>query len=171
MLGCLLHDSGIEEQEGTYKGLGLLPCMTVFDSYEKVTTQVMRTSSGFGPILSRMNTISGYEIHMGITYPINQISLETDTDVSSLSDSCTDAFHPAFEGEGAVSDSGLIIGTYLHGLFTNQNAVNALISYLCEVKGYLYTEPELSSPDPYDHLADHLESHLDMKEILRHFEY
>ena len=158
MLGCILHDSGVEEQEGAYKGLGLLPCITVFDSYEKVTTQVTRTSSGFGPIFSRIDTVSGYEIHMGKTFPAE--SLE-----------CANDFHSAFEDEGAISNSGLIIGTYLHGLFTNQNAVNALVSYLCEKKGYSYTEPEQTLVDPFDHLADHLERYLDIKEILRHFEY
>ena len=168
MLGCVLLDSGIEEKEGTYKGLGLLPCMTIFDSYEKVTTQVTRVSSGFGPILSRIDTVLGYEIHMGITTPLSLASLSLDSDADA---SCVDEFHPAFEDEGTVSDSGLIIGTYLHGLFTNQNAVNALISYLCEMKGYSYTKPALSSPDPYDKLADHLEQHLDIGEILQHFEY
>jgi len=158
ILGCMLHDSGVEEQEGTYKGLGLLPCVTVFDSYEKVTTQVTRTSSGFGPIFSRIDTVSGYEIHMGKTLPAE--SLE-----------CANDFHSAFEHEGAISDSGLVIGTYLHGLFTNQNAVNALVSYLCEKRGYSYTEPEQSLTDPFDHLADHLERYLDVKEILRHFKY
>jgi len=158
MLGCMLHDSGVEEQEGTYKGLGLLPCITSFDSYEKVTIQVKRTSSGFGPIFSRIDTVSGYEIHAGKTHQAE--SLEG-----------TNGFHSAFEDEGAISDSGLIIGTYLHGLFTNQNAVNALVSYLCEEKGYSYTEPEESLADPFDDLADHLERHLNIEEILRHFEY
>jgi adenosylcobyric acid synthase len=84
---------------------------------------------------------------------------------------CAHDFHSAFEHEGAISDSGLVIGTYLHGFFTNQNAVNALVSYLCEKKGYSYTEPEQTLVDPFDHLADHLERYLDVKEILRHFEY
>ena len=161
MLGCVLHDSGVEEQEGVYKGLGLLPCMTVFDSYEKITTQVTRMSSGFGPILSRMDTAFGYEIHMGTTKAVHD----------GCENALADTFHSAFEDEGAVSDSGLIIGTYLHGLFTNQSASNALISYLCEQKGYSYTEPEPNPADPYDTLADHLERHLNIQEILRHFEY
>lgn len=164
MLGCALHDSGVEEQEGVYKGLGLLPCITVFDSYEKITTQVTRTSSGFGPVLSRMDTVFGYEIHMGITKRVHN---------GCENALCADVIHSAFEDEGTVSDSGLVIGTYLHGLFTNQNAASALISYLCEEKGHSYTKPEPppSHADPYDTLADHLELHLDIQQILRHFEY
>ena len=161
MLGCALHDSGVEEEEGVYKGLGLLPCITVFDSYEKITTQVTRVSSGFGPILSHMDTVSGYEIHAGITKAAHD----------GCEDVLGDTFHSAFQDEGAVSDSGLVIGTYLHGLFTNHSAVNALISYLCERKGHSYTKPEPKPADPYDTLADHLELHLNMQEILRHFEY
>ena len=68
-----------------------------------------------GPILSAMGEVTGYEIHMGET--------ERGEDGE------------AFSGDGAVSPDGLVFGTYLHGLFQNEGAVHALLSYLYRGKG------------------------------------
>jgi len=45
----------------------------------------------------------------------------------------------AFSGDGRVSPDGLVFGTYMHGLFLNPPAVNALLSYLYTKKGLPYT--------------------------------
>ena len=67
MLGKTLVDEGFESAAGTYEGLGLLDCVTRFSSYSKNTTQVERDAYPVPPLLSSMGTVTGYEIHMGVT--------------------------------------------------------------------------------------------------------
>ena len=138
----------MESGAGEYEGIGLIAGTTEFAGYEKTTIQVTRHSSGIGPILSRISEVSGYEIHMGTT---------------------NHAMTMAFADEGAVSDDGLLIGTYLHGLFTNKSAAFALISYLCEKKGIIWDPKHAEESDPFDALADHFEKYLRFDEILRFF--
>jgi len=167
MLGKEIHDQGIEGGHGVYLGLGLLSGVTSFARYEKTTRQVRVRPNPVGPILPAMGEVTGYEIHMG----------ETDRGTDE----------EAFSGDGSVSSDGLVFGTYLHGLFQNESAVHALLSYLYRRKGLALKEhlasggtslpvrkegAEASSdknragPDPYDQLADLFEAHLDMEKIL-----
>jgi adenosylcobyric acid synthase len=146
MLGKTLIDAGYESVAGTYDGLGLLDCVTRFLSYEKNTLQVRRTASLIPPILSAMGEVCGYEIHMGIT--------ESGRNREALA------------GDGRVSDDGLVFGTYLHGLFLNPSAVNALLSYLYAKKGLPFTPVPAGESDPYDLLADLFEEHVDMDAIV-----
>ena len=115
MLGKEIHDTGIEGGYGVYPGLGLLSAVTRFARYDKTTRQVRLRANPVGPILSAMGEVQGYEIHMGET--------ERGEDAE------------AFSGDGAVSPDGLVFGTYLHGLFQNSGAVNALLSFLYRKKG------------------------------------
>ena len=149
MLCTRITDSGVESCAGDYEGIGLIPGITRFTGYEKTTTQVRRKSSGIGPILSQIDEITGYEIHMG------------DTEHPGLAG--------AFENEGVVSEDGLLIGTYMHGLFVNKSAVNALVSYLCEKKGVVWEKKESPDIDPFDALADHFEKFVRMDEIVKIF--
>ena len=119
MLGTTLIDAGFESAAGTYQGLGLLDCITHFTSYDKNTTQVTRAARHVPPILSAMGTVTGYEIHMGTTEP----------------GTCREAL----EGDGLVSEDGLVFGTYMHGIFQNPAAANALLSYLHGKKGLPFT--------------------------------
>jgi adenosylcobyric acid synthase len=145
MLGKTLVDSGFESGAGTYDGLGLLDCVTRFASYKKNTQQVKRRACQVPPLLSAMGEVTGYEIHMGITESgMNQ---------------------EALEGDGRVSDDGLVFGTYLHGLFLNPSAANALLSYLFEKKGLPFTPIPAEETDPYDLLADLFEEYVDMDAI------
>ena len=148
MLCERITDSGVESMKGEYKGIGLIPCTTAFSGYTKKTVQITRTSSGFGPVLSRIKEVSGYEIHMG----------ETDRK----------GMREAFEGEGVVSEDGLLIGTYMHGLFHNPEVAEAFVSYLCERKGMTFKVP-CNNTDPFDALADHVEAHIRFDLIERLF--
>jgi adenosylcobyric acid synthase len=146
MLGKTLVDAGYESDAGTYDGLGLLDCVTRFASYEKHTLQVRRTACQVPPILSAMGEVSGYEIHMGVTESGRN--------------------REALEGDGRVSDDGLVFGTYLHGLFLNPSAANALLSYLFARRGLPFTPISADESDPYDMLADLYEEHVDMDAIV-----
>ena len=146
MLGRTLVDAGFESAAGTYQGLGLLDCTTYFTSYDKNTTQVTRVARPVPPILSAMGTVTGYEIHMGTTEP----------------GTCREAL----AGDGFVSSDGLVFGTYMHGIFQNPVAVNALLSYLHDKTGLPFTPVPLAAADPYDTLADLFEEHVDMDAIV-----
>jgi adenosylcobyric acid synthase len=145
MLGTTIVDAGFESAAGTYPGLGLLDCVTHFTTYDKNTTQVTRAARNIPPILSEMGTVTGYEIHMGVTEP------GTDSE--------------ALEGDGRASSDGLVFGTYMHGLFLNISAANALLSYLNRKKGLPFDPITGLSTDPYDVLADLFEEHVDMDAI------
>jgi adenosylcobyric acid synthase len=147
MLGKTLIDAGFESAAGTYEGLGLLDCVTSFSSYDKNTTQVVRKACPVPPILSEMGEVSGYEIHMGVTE----------------AGRCREAL----VGDGLVSDDGLVFGTYLHGLFTNPQAANALLAYLFRQRELPFEAIPESDADPYEALADLYEQYVDMDAVQR----
>lgn len=155
MLGSRIHDAGIEsDTPGDYHGFGLLDVVTAFSGYRKTTVQVRRRATGPGPILSEMGEVDGYEIHMG------------ETERHDLP--------AAFAGEGAATPDGLVFGTYMHGLFQNPGAANALLACLAKRRGVPF-EPvpadagTLGVDAAYDDLARHLEEHVDMDAIMEYF--
>lgn len=145
MLGKTIIDAGFESVAGSYDGLGLLDGVTRFASYDKNTTQVTRKAQDIPPILSEVGTVTGYEIHMGVTEPGRD--------------------REAFEGDGRVSEDGLVFGTYMHGLFQNVQAANALLAYLHRKKGIPFEPAPVQDADPYDRLADLFEQYVAMDAI------
>ncbi|HEX7628208.1 MAG TPA: cobyric acid synthase, partial [Candidatus Methanoperedens sp.] len=150
MLGNEIIDSGIEGTNGacSIKGLGLLNVSTLFEKYEKQTRQVEKPVTGNGRILGAIKgqKVSGYEIHMG----------ETKGEAH------------AFGDDGSVSANGIIIGTYLHGLFENPNFRNSFLSYLYNQKGLIYEDK--TQGDGIEELAGFITSHVDMDSIYRMLE-
>ncbi|MGY5807616.1 cobyric acid synthase [Rhizobium sp. LEGMi198b] len=98
MLGRMVHDPlGIEGSVTEIPGLGLLDVET-----EMAPEKTLRNSVAFSREYDA--PLSGYEIHLGVTRG-------TDCDrPSTMIDGRPD---------GALSSDGLIMGTYLHGLFTS----------------------------------------------------
>jgi len=147
MLGKEITDSGIEGTGGacSIKGLGLLNVRTRFGGYEKQTNQVEKPVTGDGGILEPIKgeKVRGYEIHMGET----------------------DGGDPAFGDDGSVSENGLVIGTYLHGLFENENIRDSFLGYLYKRKGLNYTGGNHS--DGIEELAAFVEAHLEMDLIYK----
>jgi adenosylcobyric acid synthase len=155
MLGKEIIDCGVEDTVGTIPGLGLLDAVTRFDLYEKKTVQVKKVVTGGGPILEpiRGQPVTGYEIHMGVTSPKGA---------------------NAFGNDGAVSENGMVIGTYLHGLFENDNFRNSFLDFLFRRKGLgdgmgLPSETEakfrVSKGDGFEQLARATAANLDMARI------
>ncbi|HOL07830.1 MAG TPA: cobalamin biosynthesis protein CobQ, partial [Methanomassiliicoccaceae archaeon] len=99
MLGTRIEDpNGVEVDEGgSYEGLGLLRSVSRFDAYEKRTVRVE------GRLLDG-GEIRGYEIHMGTT--------ETEEKPLFVLRS-----EEGERDEGSVSEDGMVMGTYVHGLF------------------------------------------------------
>ena len=117
MLGRRLID-GVESGIDEMPGLGLLDCETVF-AREKVTTQVQATvvSQAHGLLAGCSGlAVEGYEIHMGETEraagvtPFTRLSRRNRAEVSIE--------------EGAISQDGLVAGTYIHMYFLPQVKAN-----------------------------------------------
>lgn len=145
MLGKSIMDTGIEgDKVAVYDGLGLLDIHTTFDEYRKTTVQVTKQVNCGSPLFDSIcgEDIHGYEIHMG----------------------SSDSMSPIFGDDGCVDSNGIVIGTYLHGLFANRNARKAFLSFLLNSKGLEYEDETLES-DPYEELADMLRTHLDMDKV------
>ncbi len=98
MLGHEVSDpDGVEGDPGTEDGLGLLDISTVLDRSK-------RLSRVTGEELSTRSSVVGYEIHAGISTGPDcarpMIMLESGPD-------------------GAISRSGKVMGTYVHGIFAS----------------------------------------------------
>ena len=111
-----------------YEGLGLLQIVSTFSRYEKTTRRVTAEVTGKGPILRRVagRRINAYEIHMGKT---NIGTNEAPFQVLSANS------RTASHREGAISNDGVVFGSYLHGLFDDEVVTHALLNYLAEKKG------------------------------------
>ena len=98
MLGKVLSDPhGVEGPAQEVQGLGLLNISTVFTK-DKTVTPWCGAIDG--------HTINGYEIHLGI----------------SMGEDCKRPMLSGINGhEGAMSSDGLVCGSYIHGLFTNDS--------------------------------------------------
>ena len=99
--------------------------------------------------------VSGYEIHMG-----RSTLSEGGKPFLRLSDGRLD---------GCVRKDGLAAGTYLHGLFDQEDTVSALAGFLREKKGLADFGPAVDAAEwkerEYDRLADLVRRSVDMEKI------
>ena len=111
MLGSSVRDPlGVEGPAGESVALGLL-AMTTELTADKRLVQVNGQCAFEG---AKHAPVSGYEIHMGVSHGA---ALDAP------------AFMIAGRPEGAVSNDGQILGTYLHGMFDTPAACSALLHW------------------------------------------
>lgn len=142
MLGHSVADpDGIEGSPSTMAGLGLLDVETTLSGQKRLEEVSGHSFDGVA--------LHGYEMHMG----------ETKGGDSKR------AFAQLGAGrDGAMSADGRVIGTYLHGLFSNDEQRSAWLQRLGgEVSDLDY---EAGIETVLDQLADHLEQHLDLDALL-----
>ncbi len=145
MLGQTVHDPlGVEGGSGSCDGLGLLELETTLAAEKQ-----LRNVSG--KLLIGDVTVSGYEIHAGVTS-----GLALGHPVINLGDRV----------EGAISQDGQVLGTYLHGLFESSEACMELLKWagLSDAKKQDYHGLRESA---IERLADAVEIHLNTDK-LRH---
>jgi adenosylcobyric acid synthase len=159
MLGATIVDELGVESHGSAKGLELLPITTTFAA-EKVTERVTAraaSTNAFWP--ASTHTFDAYEIHMGRTTPLAGAALgaapfTTTRDAVETSD-------------GATSDDGLVVGTYMHGLLENEALRRAMLVNLAARKGITLPDaaPLATVDEAIDMLADAVARHLDLDAI------
>lgn len=157
MLGERISDpEGHESASPEMVGLGLLPVVTEF-SAEKSTEQVRGVVAADRGLLSGAADfpVAGYEIHMG------QTEVPSGHEVISFSERSR---QPANGSDGCLDDDGLTLGTYMHGLFHNDELRQAMLSNLAARRGIeLGPDSFANSLDTeFDRLADFVTEHLDM---------
>lgn len=146
---------GVESETKSTPGLGLLNMQTILAA-EKTTTRVKgEICSDFLNMDLRGSVVTGYEIHMGETVPIDS-TLQFD----QLEDGRMD---------GGVSEDGTVMGTYLHGIFDNDDFREKLIKTLKERKN-IDTDSEIKDfqafkDEQYNLLAETVEANLDMNRL------
>ncbi|MFQ5957267.1 MAG: cobyric acid synthase [Candidatus Brocadiales bacterium] len=121
MLGTGIEDKNhIESSQSFTEGLGLLDVSTTFLA-EKQTFQVKAVMEDYNPLPFHVDgVLSGYEIHMG----------NSKSHIKPLLRIIERGGRPVDIMDGAVSTNGQVIGTYLHGLFDNDEFRQRLTNYL-----------------------------------------
>lgn len=141
MLGKSVHDPmGIENARPgeTETGLGLLDCQTTLQPQKQ-----LRQCEGHLQLDSTSTALSGYEIHCGETGSRERAPIRF-----------VDGRH-----DGSISTDGAVLGCYVHGLFDQADAANALLGW-----AGLQSEHRIDLNDireqQLDRLADCLATHL-----------
>jgi len=151
LLGEELIDANkVESDLGHCTGLGLLPIKTEFTS-DKITSQVkgnILTNKGLLKGCSNLE-IEGYEIHMGISQINRQI--EAPFCLSERSQQKIQLH------DGVINSDGLILGTYLHGIFDNDLLRRNILNNIREIKGLKpIAEPTVVTRQIRDEALDNL---------------
>jgi adenosylcobyric acid synthase len=143
MLGKIIDDpDGVDGHAGTVEGLGLLDIATVMTS-DKSTKLVTGTHCASSA------AIEGYEIHLGR---------------SQGGDCVRPVLTIEGRADGATSADGRVEGTYVHGLFTGDAFRKAWLARFGIASALAY---EARIEMALDALADHLEAHLDIEQLLQ----
>lgn len=163
MLGREIRDPHqVETKQETIVGMGLLDTVTTFAPV-KNTCQVQAKCSGhsFLGLDYYDESLSGYEIHMGETEFIGDV--QHAFSIKARSGQAVEV------DDGVVSPNGLIMGTYLHGIFDNDRYRRALLNALRQRKqlapinhiGCTAARKQAS----YNRLANVVRDSLDIKKV------
>lgn len=141
MLGKTIADpNGVESAPGQSEGLGLLDVHTVLTNSKQLTrTEATLTLNG------KEALAKGYEIHVGRSEVSGETPLRLD---SGLTD-------------GAISECGQVMGTYLHGFFDEVNVLNLVTEWVngSQVKQQNFQELKERG---INRIADAIEQHMNL---------
>jgi len=146
MLGRFVHDPhGIESEPGSSVGFGWLDMETTLEKRKKLRCVA-------GELVLGGVRVSGYEIHCGVSRGA----------ALAMPSSVLDGGMP----DGALSSDGRILGSYLHGLFDEPQALAALLSW-SGLRDASSIDMHALREASIERLADAVEAHLDTSALLR----
>ena len=161
MLGENISDPEGMEYKGTVKGLSLLPINTVFET-EKTRTRVNGKFNRLDGKLKELSgkSFEGYEIHMGISSIVgnaNPLSNLIETGSSNTN-----------KEDGVCKEN--VYGTYVHGIFDNEDVVKTIVSTILKEKGYDIDKVKAFNMQEYkdrqyDALAQGIRNNVNMEAI------
>ncbi|KNZ41088.1 cobyric acid synthase [Acetobacterium bakii] len=157
LLGKEIRDPfGVESSKGSIDGLGLLNIVTTIGEEKRTVRAAGKIQGNFMGMDLVDTMVEGYEIHMG-----ESEALDNARSFAILDDGTVD---------GVISEDGTIMGTYLHGIFDNDDFREKIITAL-RAKKNLEAGPaafdfKAFKEEQYDLLAETVESSLDMKKIM-----
>lgn len=166
MLGRSVEDPFGAEAGGLVQGLGLLNVSTQLGR-TKITQLVEAIPLHFD--FESTTRVKGYRIHMGVTVrtderPCFQLCAGSSADETSDVSETVD---------GAMNASGLIWGSYIHGMFDEPEFRAAWLNRIRARKGVPLVSVEVSRNSSsmlrkqMDRWADHLAQHLDIQPLWR----
>jgi len=140
MLGHAVHDPiGIEGEPGSSDGLGWLELETRLE-WQKQLHRVR------GRLAFTHAHVHGYEIHCGVSY--------------GPALAAPFAWLDGGRSDGALSADGQVIGTYLHGVFDDPQALHALLQW-AGLRDAVAVDVNALREAGIERLADAVEMHLD----------
>ncbi|WP_303290108.1 cobyric acid synthase [Marinobacter sp. SS5-14b] len=153
MLGQRVEDSeGLEGETGNTEGLGLFDMVTRMVSGKQLRTVTGQLTSHLsnGELSAE---IKGYEMHNGVTEGAALVRPFAELD------GCPD---------GAVNDDRQVAGTYLHGLFDEPEACEAILSWAgLNAQSAQSVDYQSHRLQQLDRLADQVEQCLDTDRLRR----
>ena len=155
MLGdTVLDPQGIESSRREAAGLGLLPVTTVFEGTKETDRVAGEVTGSFGLLQGAAGTaLEGYEIHMGRTSPSPGAGQTASHGPFLLKER---SGRPVSRVDGAMDPSGMVLGTYVHGLFYNRGVRASVLDALARRKGVSLPEPGDGAPHSIDAEYDKL---------------
>ena len=149
ILGQTITDQHqIEGSQTESPGLGYLPIETRIEQ-----EKVLRNATGTFHLAGAECSVSGYEIHAGVTSKAGSYSILT-LQSEKASFQC-----------GVVSEDDQVAGCYLHGLFENPAATQLLLKWLGHESSAKIESTEVIQERAIDQLARSMAQHLNMKAI------
>lgn len=140
MLGSIIHDpDGVESNAGSSAGLGWLDLETTLDPHKQLR-------SVEGRLAFADAKLRGYEIHCG-----QSVGTALNMPFSYLEDDRPD---------GAMSDDGLVAGTYVHGIFDHPESLTALLAW-AGLRDTQTLDLAAMREASIDRIADMVDAHMD----------
>src|SRR5579859_741064 len=148
MLGTAVHDpDGLESDDRSAPGLNLLPVETELAPQKRLARtrgRILGHGVGVWRYVAGLLT-EGYEIHAGRSRALTEHSPFLEVEAGP---------------EGSASANAPVVGTHLHGLLEHPQPRRSLLRALAATRGFTWHPLAVSAPDPFDTLADVLETAL-----------